>query len=394
MRLLNLILVAFVALVLALPAVAEEGAQASPESAPIMAPDAASDSQDTVAAEPSEAAPETALGPVGYDEQGRPGRIHVVVSGDTLWDISEAYLGTPWIWPSVWRDNPDVANPHRIFPADRIWITPTEMRRLTPAEADAFLARGAPQEQLPAAVDNGAGNGVDAMPGSMRTHPVPGIEHFGFVQSDVFESAGAILGRPGQAKWLAQTRRVYMSQGEGEVQVGDRLAVARAVERVIDPETNREIGVYVDQLGWIEVTRVETESSEGVIRKSFREMQVGDRLLPHESMPTEVTILDIEADVAGQIAFFPANRSLTGHHDDLVFLNRGTDHGVEVGTPLVVFRPGDVAEDSETRRKHQLPDDVVADLLVVSAEPGTAVAIVTHSRTELNRGDRFRGATQ
>ena len=64
-----------------------------------------------------------ALGKIGYDEQGRSGRIHVVVPGDTLWDISDAYLGTPWVWPSVWTDNRDIENPHFIVPGDRIWIS-------------------------------------------------------------------------------------------------------------------------------------------------------------------------------------------------------------------------------------------------------------------------------
>ncbi|MDJ0790209.1 MAG: LysM domain-containing protein, partial [Myxococcota bacterium] len=46
-----------------------------------------------------------ALGAVGWDSEGRQGRIHIVVGGDTLWDISNAYLGTPWVWPSIWNDN-------------------------------------------------------------------------------------------------------------------------------------------------------------------------------------------------------------------------------------------------------------------------------------------------
>ena len=86
-------------------------------------------------------APGVILGEMGYDEQGRSGRIHLVVSGDTLWDISDAYLGTPWVWPSVWTDNQDIENPHLIIPGDRIWISSYEMRRVTEEEADAMLAR-------------------------------------------------------------------------------------------------------------------------------------------------------------------------------------------------------------------------------------------------------------
>ena len=94
-------------------------------------------------------APGTPLGAVGWDSEGRQGRIHVVVPGDTLWDISNAYLGTPWVWPSIWNDNGDIENPHEIYPQDRIWITPTEMRKLTAEEAEAFLAGEPPVPAAP-----------------------------------------------------------------------------------------------------------------------------------------------------------------------------------------------------------------------------------------------------
>ena len=84
------------------------------------------------------------LGQVGYDSEGRPGRIHVVERGDTLWDISDAYLGTPWVWPSIWTDNRNIEDPHLIHPEDRIWITDSEMRVVSRAEAEAMLNASPP----------------------------------------------------------------------------------------------------------------------------------------------------------------------------------------------------------------------------------------------------------
>src|SRR3990172_8194099 len=85
-------------------------------------PAAAATSAAPPAVLPETPAPQASvLGAVGYDEQGRQGRIHVVARGDTLWHISDAYLGTPWVWPPIWKDNDeDIANPHRIYPGDRI----------------------------------------------------------------------------------------------------------------------------------------------------------------------------------------------------------------------------------------------------------------------------------
>ncbi|HTO06354.1 MAG TPA: LysM peptidoglycan-binding domain-containing protein, partial [Myxococcota bacterium] len=79
----------------------------------------------------------------GVTPDGRKGQIYKVQKGDTLWAISEKYLGTPWIWPSVWKENePKLVNPHLIYPGDLIWISSGSMRKLTPEEAARLAAAG------------------------------------------------------------------------------------------------------------------------------------------------------------------------------------------------------------------------------------------------------------
>src|SRR5262249_41468830 len=139
-------------------------------------------------------------------------------------------------------------------------------------------------------------------------------------------------------------------------------------------------------------TKVGHESSEAMIRVSSAEMRRGDRLIPRAEPMVEVPVhLDQPAHVEGQIAFLPDQRTISSQRD-VIFLNRGVDDGLEVGSALEVYRPGSVEKDRVAHTKVQLPDDVIANLIVVQAEPNTAVAVATHATLELTRGDHFRSA--
>ncbi len=336
------------------------------------------------------------LGQVGYDAEGRAGRIHVVVRGDTLWDISEAYLGTPWVWPSVWQDNRDIENPHRIYPGDQIWITDGVMRVVSREEAEALLA-GSPaapdtspfETMEPPAPDQGPAPVLAAEP---RTERVSLLESAGFVTAEDYEASASIVDGVPDKVMLSQGDEVYLGLGAGDARPGDRYTVFRKRERVFDPDTGRLLGYHVDVLGWIEVEEPGTEASLAVIRRSDSEVERGDRVAPREEPQSEIAVLPSPQGLEAKVSFFAKSRTLMAMND-FVYLNRGTLDGVEVGSPLEVYRAAYVAAETARDTRVEVPDRVIAQLLVVKSEPNSSVAFVTHTEDEIELGDRVRGAS-
>ena len=330
------------------------------------------------------------LGPVGHDAQGKPGRIHSVASGDTLWDISDAYLGTPWVWPSIWQENAGLENPHLILPGDRLWVSPTEIRRVTPAEADELLAGS------PAADAAGMGEvAYDALPEGAELPKPPSFRYsardgVGLVSDERVRGAASIVDSlEGDRTWFGSWDRLQVGLGTGQVEPGEQFVVFRTRERVNDPGNGRFLGWHVQVLGWIEVKEVRDEISDAQVMISFAEMQKGDRLLPRELMPLEVELRAAPQELDGQVAFMPDDR-VTGGGEDMVFLDTGTDAGIQVGNVLEIYRPRGDRRDQARRENVHVPAHVVGRVVVVTAFPHSSAAVIEHASTEINIGDRVR----
>ena len=147
---------------------------------------------------------------------------YTVVRGDTLWDISGRFLSRPWLWPEVWHVNPQIENPHLIYPGDRIALTYIE---------------GSPRLQLIR-----ASSGPSRQSGPIGTAPAGSIEQF--LVKPLVVSKAEVLGAP----YVAATEEGQLigSTGDhifarGDV-TGNRFSIFRPGKSLIDPDTNEVLG--------------------------------------------------------------------------------------------------------------------------------------------------------
>ncbi len=385
------------------------------------------DPVDGAAVAASASGPAAALGPLAVDAEGRRGRIHTVVAGDTLWDIAQTYLGTPWVWPSVWEDNDEIDNPHVIAPGDRVWVTAGEMRLVSEREADQMIAAEsemevaslepppellaepelAPMEpvasldeeelmadevpasmdQLPVAVPPGAERSTD----TGRSIRVATREAMGFISSKTLDAATSVVGSPSPRTWLAEGDMVYLGSGEGQVEVGDQFTVFRDAERVIDVENGSLLGYHVDVLGWVEVREVRGETAIAEVKVSRSEIERGDRVISRDPIMLDVPVKATPDGIDGRIVFMPKDRNNMAD-GDYVYLNRGSLHGFQTGSELEVYQSGRLAKETVNGVPVMTPSHVEAKLVLVDVRPDSSVAFVTHAARELEVGDLVRPA--
>jgi hypothetical protein len=329
---------------------------------------------------------------------------YVVQRGDTLWDISGRFLQEPWYWPEIWQVNPQVENPHLIFPGDvlnlvyvdgqpRVQLTrgpiaPTGTERLSPSIYTSDLDSAI--TSIPASAIQPFLNGGMIMPKKE-------IEKLPYVVA----LRDHMVGGTGQD--------VYVMDLPESVALGSKYFVVRMADELRDPDTRKVLGYEVVFIGKAELRQQGTPGRRGTPATMFltdtnREVNRGDRILEADlNLPMNYFPSAPEEEIAGQIISVVDGISRIGQFN-MVIINRGTDHGLTEGNVLAVWRKGNTVNDNINNRRGQdyssrskssltgrnvtLPDTFAGNLMVIKAYDDVSYALVMQAVSEMRVLDR------
>jgi len=314
---------------------------------------------------------------------------YVVQRGDTLWGIASMFLRDPWYWPEIWQINPQVENPHLIFPGDTLSL--------------AYLDDGRPVIQLERGpqVAQGGG-GFERLSPRVRSEPLEEA-----ILTIPYETIAAFLSRPriierdevDDLPYIVAHREGLMgSQGRDvyvrgtEEPVGSVFNVVELGEELVDPETNDVLGyqgIYVGQ------GRLDRTGDPGTLRMldTEREAVVGNYLMDEE----DVTQLNFvprapDTEIEGQIMSVVSGVSLIGQYH-VVVINRGSEAGLEPGHVLRAFQAGRTIRDTQRGaigQKVRLPDEPAGTMMVFRTAERLSYALVMEVTTPLALYDSVR----
>lgn len=254
---------------------------------------------------------------------------HVVVKGDTLWDISAKFLKTPWKWPEIWQLNKaEIRNPHLIYPGDVILLTMTpDGPRLSKLET----VKLSPRIRYEAIATQD-----DAIPAIPPGAIAPFIAQAGVIDAERIPNLPRILGAVDERVFMMMGDTAYATRGDGTTK---NWYVVRPGADLIDPDTGLSLGKEAIHVGDA-TTVVQGMPQTLKIERASMEVTKGDRLMP--AVPTEFVGMvprSPEKLIEGRIISAYGGVRATSRYATVV-LNKGKVDGLAPGHVLAIFRPG------------------------------------------------------
>jgi len=312
---------------------------------------------------------------------------YTVKKGDTLWDISGMYLSEPWRWPDLWDNNPQVDNPHLIYPGDVVelrWDGGRPRLRVS-RRGDIKLTPSLRSEPLDTAIP-----------------PIPRDEVDPFLRANRILEVGSFEALPyliaGDAKRLlsAMGDKVY---GRGPVDATERTyGIARKGATIVDPLTGEVLGIHVTDIGSVSLLGpvsaefADADVKEFEVTRMTEEVRISDRLLPIEEgildamFQPQAPSITIEG---GLMVAVDGGVTQIGYMD-IVTINRGGRDALAVGDVLAIYQTGERVVDPLLGDTVQLPDVRAGVVMLFSIYEKASYGLVLSASRPLSVGDKVK----
>jgi hypothetical protein len=346
------------------------------------------------------------LGQAGSVYRKPPREVHTVQEGDTLWDISDHYFGDPWHWPELWSYNPEITNPHWIYPLDQVRLSADALGQDQAVASAQQGASAAPKATAANFQEPHHGLPTDlaprvTVPRSLMGGDTVFLRDQGYLDDDEIKASGQLVAGGAENMLLSNSDVVYVHFKPGQpVQPGQEYTAYRAIYKW--EREPKEKGQLVRIQGTLLIRSFDAKKSmaRAIITEAVDPIERGmlvtlmDRRF--DLVPAKPNAQNVVAHIIASVA----PRTLLSYAN-VVFLDVGVGHGILPGNRFFVIRRGDNWLDVLSRppdqmgnivpiphyNKDDLPKEVVAELRVVKVRRHITVAVITRSDTDVTHGD-------
>jgi len=310
---------------------------------------------------------------------------HIVVKGDTLWDISAKFFQDPWKWQYIWGMNKDaIKDPHWIYPGDVIYLDRINgtLRIGQPPSASTSAPTDLNVIRLSPRTREGRSS-HDAVPTIPADAIAPFLSQPLIVENGTLTNAPTLIG--------AREGRVMLGMGDtGFVKglpsdKGNKWQLFRPGKTLTDPDTKEVLGIEATYLGRAEATDF-AEVSTVTITESAQEIAIDDRLvLPSDETVSSYLPRAPEGNIAARVISVYGGVS-QGGQNTVITLNKGKRDGLEVGHVLALYHKGENVK--HEGKNFTLPDERYGLTFVFRVFDKVSYALVMQTRLPVQLLDR------
>lgn len=305
---------------------------------------------------------------------------YTVKRNDTLWDIADHFLSEPWVWPEIWHVNPQIKNPHLIYPGDII---------------NMVYIDGKPHLSL------SRGRNVKLSP------EVREVAHLDAISSLPLDTINSFLSKtritqPGElelAPYVISGYEGRLLSGEGDNLyargsfTGDEyiFGLYRKGDPYIDPVTQEVLGVRAQDIGSVKLMTIDDDIASLQATRTTEEVRVGDRLLEEEDRNIDSIFYPSAPpeDSRGVIISVEDGLHAIGTLD-VIAVNLGERDGVESGNLMAIYKAGEKIKDRIAGDTVVLPPERIGLMMVFRTFDKMSFGLVLSAQRPFNVGDLVR----
>lgn len=316
--------------------------------------------------------------------------VYTIQVGDTLWDISQKFLGNPYNWPRLWSINEYITNPHWIYPGNRIVFVPGTIldppgMSLETGEYnhDGFVTRDVIFEEgimecgLIQRFDYNVASTVYRAPGYLE-------------DGRKLETLGSVYKAQTGHEYLGERQIVYLDLDDANfAECGDIVSIVRKEQKKVKhPEGGMKFGSMFRIVAEARILHLRDNIAMASIRQSYFEVQRGDVVTTRVPVSVEMEVDKPKGSLEGYIvARLGTSESTIAAVQETVFLDRGKADGVRVGNSFWVIEQRDELIDMD-KEDTKLPPNIIGRLVVVRVGENSSTAVVVNAANYIEVGQR------
>lgn len=295
-------------------------------------------------------------------------KVHIVQEGDTLWDISQMYLKTPWKWPMVWANNQEITNPHLIYPNDRVIISRENGKikiTIVPAQE---VAESEPEVYSPQQIAKFKEKSIVVSPQFSTLIYSPTI----------LEGSGEVIGNQDGGS-IASVNDIILLSMKKDVVPEQGLTIASMVKEI--KKDKAVVGYLYKIVAMAKVTDVQAGITKAELTYGNQEVEQGQVIFDDLAAIKPIALDISEPSFTTEGRILALHGGLTKASDmDIVIIDLGKSQGIQDGALLGLYKEIQVKEKKTSVRNYE------GMALVLQTLDTSAMGLVVDANGPIERG--------